>query len=74
MKKFNNTAEKINVIRNVFRQGEKLNGREIANRIKRLGYRVEEGNLKMFIYYNMLYKHLNKEYVNGTNRYYLLGY
>jgi len=71
MKKFSNTAEKIKVILNVFVHGEKLNGRELTQRIKNLGYMVEEGNLKMFIYYNMLYKYLSKEPINGINHYYL---
>ncbi len=70
--KFGNTARKVNTILNVFRHGEKLNGREIVERIKRRGYRVNEGNLKMFIYYNMLYKHLQKEQIKGVNHYSLV--
>lgn len=73
MKKFDNTAHKVNIILNVFRHGERLKGSDIAMRIKRLGYRVNEGNLKMFIYYNMLHKYLRKEPVNGINHYSLIS-
>lgn len=71
--KFGNTARKVNAILDVLRRGEKLSGEEIAERIKGMGYRVNEGNLKMFIYYNMLHKYLQKEQIKGVNRYSLIG-
>jgi len=73
MKKFGNTANKIKVILNVFDHGEKLKGKEIARRIKDMGYRVNEGHIKMFIYYNMLHRYLKKEAKNGVNHYFLIG-
>lgn len=72
MKKFGNTADKIKVILEVFNERERLKGREIVERVLAAGYRVDEKNLKMFIYHNMLYKHLLKEPINGVNRYYRL--
>jgi hypothetical protein len=72
MKKFSNTAVKINVIKSVFEEGEKLKGREIVDRVRAQGYKVKDSNLKMFIYYNMLYKHLKKEDIKGINHYSLL--
>jgi len=71
--KFGNTARKVNAILDVFRHGEKLSGREIVERIRRRGYSVNEGNLNMFIYYNMLYKYLQKEQIKGVNHYSLVG-
>ncbi|MFH1775027.1 MAG: hypothetical protein ABH874_08760 [Methanobacteriota archaeon] len=71
--KFGNTARKVNAILGVFRHGEKLRGREIVERIRGRGYRVNEGNLNMFIYYNMLYKYLQKEQIKGVNHYSLVG-
>ncbi len=68
--KFGNTADKVNVILSVFSDGEKLNGKEIVERVKRKGYSVSDSHLKMFIYYNMLYKHLVKEEVRGINHYF----
>ncbi len=73
MKKFGNTATKIKVILDVFNHGEKLKGKEIAQRIKEMGYRVNEGNIKMFIYYNMLHRYLKKEAINGVNHYFLIS-
>ncbi len=70
MKKFSNASNKINVILSVFNDGEKLAGREISERIKEKGYAVDEGNLKMFIYYHMQYQYLMKEKVNGVNKYF----
>jgi len=69
MRRFGNMANKINAIKGVFNDGEKLKGREIAERLKRQGYRVNERNLLMFIYHRMLHKHLKKEVVNGINFY-----
>jgi hypothetical protein len=71
MKRFGNTSDKINVILSVFREGEKLKGAEIANRVKMQGYKIRANHLNMFIYYNMLYKHLQREKVNGTNYYFV---
>ncbi|NOZ76443.1 MAG: hypothetical protein GXO65_01945 [Euryarchaeota archaeon] len=71
-KKFANTAVKINVIKSVFGEGEKLKGKEIVERVRAQGYKVKDANLKMFIYYNMLYKHLKKEDINGINHYSLV--
>ncbi|MDI6655654.1 MAG: hypothetical protein QME59_07210 [Candidatus Hydrothermarchaeota archaeon] len=71
--KFGNTARKVNAILSVFRHGEKLRGREIVERIRGRGYRVNEGNLNMFIYYNMLYKYLQKEQIKGVNHYFVVG-
>jgi hypothetical protein len=34
------------------------------------GYKVQAGHLKMFIYHNMLYKHLEKEDIKGVNHYF----
>lgn len=74
MRKFANTSEKINAILTVFRENEKdrLKGREIAEKLKEYGYVVDEGELKMFIYYYMLHKYLGKERKNGVNIYYPL--
>lgn len=72
MKKFGNTAVKINVIKSVFDDDEKLKGKDICERVRAQGYNVKDNNLKMFIYYNMLYKHLQKEDVKGINHYRLL--
>ncbi|MFQ5815037.1 MAG: hypothetical protein ACE5G7_00885 [Candidatus Hydrothermarchaeaceae archaeon] len=71
MKRFGNTSDKINVILSVFQDGEKLKGQEIANRVKTQGYKIRANHLNMFIYYNMLYKHLQREKVKGTNYYFV---
>lgn len=70
MKKFGNTANKARAILDVFRHGERLNGKAIAKRLMKRGYNVNIGNLRMFIYYYMLHKHLGKESVEGTNYYF----
>ncbi len=70
MKKFSNASNKINVILSVFNDNEKLDGKEISGRIRRLGYDVDEGNLKMFIYYHMQYQYLMKEKYQGVNKYF----
>lgn len=72
MRKFGNTADKIKVILGAFNGKERLKGREIVEKVLAAGYRVDEKNLKMFIYHNMLYKHLQKEPINGVNYYYPL--
>ena len=74
MKKFGNTAHKVNVILSVFERGEKLKGKEIVRRVREKGYNITEPHLKMFIYYNMVHKHLKKEEVKGVNHYYPIGY
>ncbi len=73
VKKFGNTAHKINEILSVFKPGEKLKGREICRRLCDKGYRVTDAHLRMFIYYNMLYKHLEKEEIKGVNHYSIIG-
>jgi predicted Ser/Thr protein kinase len=73
MKKFGNAADKINVILSVFNEDERLKIRDIVSRVKDRGYNVKDAHLRMFIYYNMLYKHLKKEEVDGTNRYSILN-
>ena len=70
MKKFGNTANKIRAILNVVDSGERLKGRDIANRLKTQGYEARDGNINMFIYHYMLYKYLDRERVNGINYYY----
>ncbi|MFQ5976282.1 MAG: hypothetical protein ACE5J5_08215 [Candidatus Hydrothermarchaeales archaeon] len=72
MKKFFNTSNKVDVILSVFNDGEKLKGREIVRRITERGYRVDEGSVKMFIYYHMQYQYLLKERKKGVNYYYKL--
>ena len=73
MKKFGNAADKINVILSVFNDDERLKIRDIASRVKDKGYNIKDAHLRMFIYYNMIYKHLKKEDINGTNRYSILN-
>ncbi len=73
LKRFGNTSHKINVILSVFSYGETLQGKEIADRVKQQGYRVEDTHLNMFIYHHMLHKHLQRIKVNGTNHYSLLN-
>jgi len=72
VRKFGNTANKIRAILNVIERGEGVSGRDIASRLKRKGYRVKEGNINMFIYYNMLYKYLTREKVKGINQYFVI--
>lgn len=72
MRKFGNTANKIRAILSVVERGEGVSGRDIAWRLKREGYRVKEGNINMFIYYNMLYKYLARKKVDGVNHYFIL--
>jgi len=72
MKKFSNVASKVNAIVNVFRENETLIGTEISKRLKSSGYKVNDANIRMFIYHRMLYKHIQKEAVNGINHYSLI--
>ncbi len=69
MKRFENASDKVNVILSVFEEGEKLRGKDIVERLRKKGYKVKHAHLRMFIYYNMLYKYLKKEKKNGTNYY-----
>ena len=72
MKKFGNTANKINAIKSVFADDEKLTGKQICERVRALGYNVQDNNFKMFIYYNMLHQHLVKQSIRGCNHYKLM--
>ncbi len=72
MKKFGNTANKIKAILGVVDIGERLKGRDIANRLKNRGYGAKEGNINMFIYHYMLHRYLDRERVNGINHYYAI--
>jgi repressor of nif and glnA expression len=73
MKKFGNAADKINVILSVFEENESLKVKEITQRVKEKGYNVKDAHLRMFIHYNMLYKHLRKKEVDGTNKYFVIS-
>lgn len=70
MRKFYNNTHKVKAILSVFNGNEKLEGDEIAERLKERGYDVNTRNIKMFIYYNMLHKHLRKEPRSDKNHYY----
>lgn len=70
--KFGNTANKIRAILDVVEKANGISGKEIASRLKTKGYRAEEGNINMFIYYNMLYKYLTRKKVGGINQYFVL--
>jgi repressor of nif and glnA expression len=72
MKKFRNAAKKIDVILSVFNDGEKLESREIVQRIREKGYEINDSHLRMFIRYHMLYEHLRKECTKGPSRYCLI--
>lgn len=73
MKKFANASERINAILGVFRENKRmLGGREIAENLRTKGYNVDEGELRMFIYYYMLHKYLGKERKNGVNIYFAI--
>jgi len=69
LKKFGNTANKIRAILSVVESGETVRGKDITNRLTKKGYRVKEGHINMFIYYNMLYKYVTRQKVNGINHY-----
>jgi hypothetical protein len=69
MRKFENMANKINAIKEVFKDGERLKGKEIVHRLKDAGYKVNERNVLMFIYHRMLYKYVRREVINGINVY-----
>lgn len=61
MKRFGNIADKINVILDVFEDGDKLRTSEIVKRLRDKGYEVRAEHLRMFIYYEMLHKYLGYE-------------
>jgi len=67
--KFGNTANKIKAILGVIKENELIKGSDIAHRLSEKGYTVEDGNINMFIYHNMLYKHLTRERIKGINYY-----
>jgi hypothetical protein len=69
MRRFENMANKINAIKQVFRDGERLKGKDIVKRLKDAGYKVNERNVLMFIYHRMLYKYVKREVINGINVY-----
>jgi len=69
MKRFDNMANKINAIKEVFRDGEWLRGRDIVSRLQKAGYSINERNLLMFIYHRMQYKYLKREVMDGINVY-----
>lgn len=72
MRKFENVANKVNAIRNVFNDGERLRGKDIVKRLEDSGYRVNERNILMFIYHRMLHKYVRREVTNGINVYTLI--
>lgn len=72
MKKFGNTANKIKAIMSVVDGSERLKGRDIAERLIRQGYEAREGDINMFIYHYMLYKHLHRERVDRVNYYFAI--
>jgi hypothetical protein len=72
-KRFVNDSQKINLILSCFDGDDErdgLDGGQIAKRLRRLGYDVDEGSLKMFMYYHMVYQYLRKEKVRGVSVYY----
>jgi len=71
LKTIKNQWEKIKIILEVIKPGEKVTAKEITERIKKKGYSVEEKHIKMFIYYRMLHKYLKKEKKEGVNYYFL---
>jgi hypothetical protein len=72
MKKFGNTANKIKAILSVVDSGERLKGRDIAERLIGQGYEAREGDINMFIYHYMLYKYLHRERVDRVNYYFAI--
>ncbi|KKL72535.1 hypothetical protein LCGC14_2083960, partial [marine sediment metagenome] len=71
--KFFNTSDKKDVILSVFKTGDMMRGSVITKRIKKLGYRVDEQEIKMFIYYHMIHQYLEKEKIKGVNYYYRIS-
>ncbi len=73
MKRFKNSHTKVKAILSVFESGEKLTIKEIIERLEEKGYTIKQNHLRMFIYYNMLFKYLKKESVRGVSYYYPIG-
>jgi hypothetical protein len=79
-KKFPNRASKINAILRVFKEGEMLTREEIVKRLAAMGHeasargyqRSNERSMGMFIYHNMLHKHLGKVANGDKNLYFRL--
>jgi len=72
MRRFKNSRAKAKEIMGVFNSGEKLTVREIRERLEKRGYKIEDRHLRMFIYYNMLFKYLRREKQRGVTYYYPL--
>jgi len=72
-RRFWNTASKVKAILEVIQPGEVVDGRTIAKRLQERGYQVNEGSIKMFIYYHMLHRYLKKVRKGGVNHYTLLS-
>lgn len=72
VKRFGNIPSKIKTVLSVFEEKEKLKTRDITSRLKERGYNTDDGHVGMFIYHNMLYKHLERENVKGVNYYSLI--
>ena len=69
MAKFDNAAVKIKTIKTLLEREGRLTARDIAERLKQLGYKADEKSIAMFIYHKMLYKYVRKENHNGVNVY-----
>lgn len=72
MKTFRNSHTKVKTILSVFEGYEKLTIKDIITRLEDRGYTIKKNHLRMFIYYNMLFKYLKKESVRGVCYYYLI--
>ncbi len=72
MRRFKNSRAKAKEIMRIFNSGEKLTVREIRERLEKRGYKIEDRHLRMFIYYNMLFKYLRREKQRGVTYYYPL--
>ncbi len=70
---FRNAAKKINTILSVIKKGEKVRAKDIAERLRRMGYKVNEASINMFIYHYMLHKYLKKVKIGGKNYYMLIN-
>ncbi len=53
--------EKIDVILDVFEDGEKLQPMEIANRLEERGVEVHLNSLRRWIHFNMVHQYLGRE-------------
>ena len=70
---FRNAAKKVNTILSVIKKGEKVRAKDIAERLKKMGYKVNEASISMFIYHYMLHKYLKKVRIRGKNYYMLIN-